>query len=215
MFYLSLENTKGYLCFYWNSTRGTAGTNLLHKNKITQKKIKLIKREKEITISIKNNRQKRKQLPLLIVMHLESVSYSFVKLLWHWESQILILFSVKVPFLAGWIWCSQWKQEQASGEMPMLYFYLLDFCGQETFALMFLLPFLCLNLLTLQEHLVKNRLLKPAVREFWWWHVLIFFGSDARKITFPESKIFPLKNEKCVRVEVRCAYLMAKGGGWS
>lgn len=148
-------------------------------------------------------------------MHPESVSYSFVKLLWHWESQILILFSVKVPFLAWWRWCSQCRQEQASGEMLMLYSCLLEVCGQDTFALMFLLPFLCLNLLTLQEHLVKSHLLKRAVTEFWWWHVLIFFGSDARKITFLERKIFYLKNEKCVRVEVRCAYLAGRAAGWS
>jgi len=61
--------------------------------------------------------------------------------------------------------------------MLMLYSTLLEVCGQDTFALLFLLPFFCPNLLMLQEHLGKNHLLKPGVTEFSYCHVIIFIGT--------------------------------------
>lgn len=81
--------------------------------------------------------------------------------------------------------------------MLMLYSTRLEVCGQDTFALLFFLPFFCPNLLMLQEHLVKKRWLKPAATEFWCCHVTIFIGSEAKKSLSHTVKSFAAKMKRC------------------
>lgn len=82
--------------------------------------------------------------------------------------------------------------------MLMLYSSLLEVCGQDTFALLFPLPFFCPNLLMLQEHLIKNQLLKPTVTEFWCCHVTIFIGNEAKKSLSQKVKSFASKMKWCL-----------------
>lgn len=77
----------------------------------------------------------------------------------------------------------------------MLYSNLPEACGQDNFALLFLLCFFFPNLLMLQEHLVKKHLLKPTVTEYWCCHVTVFIGSEA-KMSLPQKiKSCALKNK--------------------
>lgn len=97
----------------------------------------------------------------------------------------------------------------------MLIFYstLLEVCGQGTFALLVLPPFFCPNLLMLQEHLVKNHLLRTAVTEFSCCLVTIMIGSEAKKSLSQKVKSFASKMKWCPRGN-EASYLMGRAVGW-